>query len=387
MRAEACAACLRRSWLVQWMSGYVERLRHRSALHEVLALDERSLLAAAGPRRGEDLRRLWRTFDGAAVLSELTAAGIHACCRHSPSYPPRLRELASAPSVLYRAGGRSAGATTRVPVVAVVGTRRATAYGLSVARDLAAGLATAGVRVISGMALGIDGAAHEGALSVRGPGAGGTVAVLAGPPARPYPASRRVQHRAIMDSEGVLSECPPGFTARRWSFLARNRIIAALADAVVVVEAAEHSGSLATARTAGELSRPVAAIPGQVVAPQAAGPHALVRAGRATLVTEASHVLDLIGLEAPRADASPSPPSGLAAPLAETLRRIAEGVDTAAALAATGRAVEDVMGTLGELELLGLVRRAAGGRYVASGPGARALGGATPPGAKAVGDG
>ena len=144
--------------------------------------------------------------------------------------------------------------------VAVVGARRATEYGLTVAHDIGRGLSSAGVSVVSGLALGVDAAAHSGALEGPAP----PVAVLAGGSDRPYPASKRRLHAAVCAAGAVVSEMPPGFGVHRWAFVARNRLIAALARVVVVVEATERSGSLTTADFGAELGRTVAAVPGRV---------------------------------------------------------------------------------------------------------------------------
>jgi DNA processing protein len=213
--------------------------------------------------------------------------------------------------------------------------------------------------VVSGMAVGIDSAAHAGALDAGMP----TVAVLPGPADRPYPASRRALHRRIVAGGAAVSEIPPGTSVWRWMFPARNRIIAALAAMTVVVEAGERSGSLVTARLAYDIWRPVGAVPGRVTTSQAAGSNALLASGRASVVRGAQDVLDrLFGLgeriapEPPR----PAPPPELA-PL---LTAIAEGHETAAAaLARAGLDPDKGLAALAALELAGFVTRAAGGRF------------------------
>ena len=142
--------------------------------------------------------------------------------------------------------------------VAIVGARRATEYGLQQARGSGRGLAAAGLTVVSGMALGVDAAAHVGALEADGL----TLAVLACGPERPYPASKRRLHARIADAGAIIAELPPGTPPRRWCFPARNRIIAALGLATVVIEAGERSGSLITAGQAADLGREVGAVPG-----------------------------------------------------------------------------------------------------------------------------
>lgn len=170
-------------------------------------------------------------------------------------------------------------------MLSIVGARACTGYGSYIAGALGADLASSGMAVVSGVALGIDAAAHRGALAVGGP----TIAVLACGIDRAYPRAHEALLRAIAEHGAVLSELPPGASPTRFRFLHRNRIIAALGVGTVVVEAAHRSGSLVTARLAAELGRVVMAVPGPVTSDQSAGAHELVRDG-ATLVTQASQV-------------------------------------------------------------------------------------------------
>lgn len=175
--------------------------------------------------------------------------------------------------------------------VAVVGSRAATSYGLSVAAGLGEGLAQRGVTVVSGAAFGIDAAAHRGALAAGGP----TVAVLARGLDRAYPQAHDGLLKEIARTGLVVSELPLGWAPYRARFLSRNRLIAAMSVGTVVVEAGLRSGSLNTAKAARELVRHVAAVPGPVTSVQSAGCHDLVREKGATLVTDAAEVLDLMG--------------------------------------------------------------------------------------------
>jgi DNA processing protein len=214
------------------------------------------------------------------------------------------------------------------------------------------------------MALGIDSAAQAGALDAGGL----SVAVLAGGADRAYPRSKARLHAELLRRGLVLSELPPGTAPRRWTFPARNRTIAGLADLTVVVEAAERSGSLITADLALRLGREVAAVPGTPLSPLAAGTNALVRDG-AVLVRGVDDVLDaLYGAGAgPRRRRSAGPGrrhGGLEPALAELLDAVAAGRDTVAALAGdTSDAVTAALVGLSELEARGLVRRGPGGRY------------------------
>jgi DNA processing protein len=173
--------------------------------------------------------------------------------------------------------------------VTIVGSRRASSHGLQLAERLAADLATAGVTVVSGMAIGIDAAAHRGALSVGG----ATVAVLAGGPDVVYPTRHRSLHSRIVAEGAVVSDQEPRTVPRKHGFPARNRIMAALAKVVVVVEAAERSGSLITADLAQELGRELGAVPGRVGARCAAGTNQRIKEG-AELIRDAQDVLDLL---------------------------------------------------------------------------------------------
>jgi len=214
----ACDACLRRTALVAQLAPYVERgRRDRRKLSEMLALPDERLIEALAGEHSVAIRRGHETFDPAHARARLLAASMHAVCRHDARYPPRMLQSDDAPAVLHVAGDpeRLAVLADRdAPAVAVVGARRAGADGLAVARGLGRGLAAAGVTVISGMALGIDAAAHAGALEVGGP----TITVLAGGADVAYPASKRSLHRELVRSQAAISEMPPGFKPFRWCF-------------------------------------------------------------------------------------------------------------------------------------------------------------------------
>jgi DNA processing protein len=359
----ACDACLRRSWLVARLAGRIELARHEHArLPEVLALPDERLVAAVAGAGAARVSWEYEAFDADRARRVVEERGLAALCRHDERFPRRLLHARDAPAVLHVAGDaeRLAPFSGEEPAAAIVGMRRASAYGHDVARALGRDLAAAGVPVVSGMALGVDSAAHAGALDAGGL----TVAVLAGGADVPYPASKRHLYAEIRKRGLVVSELPPGFRARRWCFPARNRIIAGLADLTIVVEAAERSGSLITADLAAKLGRDVAAVPGAITSPGAAGANALLRDG-ATLVRNARDALDaLFGVgNAPpprrRADTDTLEP-----PLRTLLDAVANGRDTIASLAGTSpdRADAALVG-LTELELRGLIRREPGGRY------------------------
>lgn len=187
-----------------------------------------------------------------------------------PDYPLGLLDLEESP-VLYLLGS-----TTTAPAVAVVGTRRSTGYGMALAEGFGAALARAGWTTVSGLARGIDGAAHRGCLRASGT----AVAVLGSGVDVVYPAEHRGLYRRILEANGaVISEYPPGTPPDRWRFPARNRLIAAISSAVVVVEAGESGGALITARLAAEIGRPVFVVPGDVDRPASIGCNRLIKDG------------------------------------------------------------------------------------------------------------
>jgi DNA processing protein len=352
----ACDECLRRSWLIGRLAGHLEAVRER--LDELLALPDRELVEAIGGRHRDALRSELRRVDAAALRSRAAAAGLELLCRCDAAYPPRLFDLSGAPAVLHVAGGLERFLElVRGEPVAVVGARRASEYGLEVARSLGRGLGCAGVTVVSGMALGIDSAAQAAAL-----GAGGaTVAVMPGGADRPYPAGKRSLYNRICAEGTAVSELPVGAGVWRWSFPARNRIIAALSAMTVIVEGRERSGALMSAAYARQLGRPVGAVPGRVTSSLAAGPNALLADG-AAVVRGPQDVLDELFGAGVRS-ASESVRAGLDPALKEVLAAVGDGRDTVAALARAGIGPERGLAALSALELAGYVRHETGGRY------------------------
>jgi len=237
------------------------------------------------------------TFAAASTAAELRIA----CWgKGSDEYPPELLDLPSPPDPLYGIGRISALAKPRV---AIVGTRNSTAYGERAARSLTRALVRAGVSVISGMARGIDAAAHRTAIEEGG----NTVAVLGTGVDVPYPVGHRQLHRSIAEHGLVLSENPPGATAHAGAFPKRNRIIAALAPVTIVVEAGFKSGALNTATQALELGRVVAAVPGPIDSEQSRGSNQLIRDG-AVVIASVDDALALLGVSAPKDRPVPSLP-------------------------------------------------------------------------------
>lgn len=357
--AAPCDACLRRSWLVARLAGHIERAwLARRPLPAVLALPDGELIAALGGQQRGQLEHQYERFEAGAARRACRAAGVTPLCACDARYPAPLRTLADAPAVLHVLGDVArferllAGDS-----VAIVGARRATPYGLAQARRLGRGIASAGLCVVSGMALGVDSAAHAGALDAGG----ATIAVLASGADRAYPPSKRQLHGEIARCGAVVSELPPGARAHRWGFPARNRIIAALGGLTVVVEAGERSGSLITASLALDLGREVGAVPGLVTAPLAAGTNGLIADG-ARLIRGPEDVLEvLLGPDAPTEQELER--AQLPADLAALLERVGAGEDTVAALVAGGLPLDAVLAGVAQLELRGHVQRAAGGRY------------------------
>jgi DNA processing protein len=278
--------------------------------------------------------------------------------RGTTGYPAPLDELPDPPPAIHGVGDRRLIAELECEAtVTIVGSRRATAYGLRMSEELGRDLAYAGITVVSGLAYGIDAAAHHGAIAGGGP----TVAVLGGGPDVIYPPSHRGLHRQVVSSGAAISEHPPGTETTRWCFPARNRIMAALARMVIIVEAAEPSGSLITAQRATELHRDVGAVPGHVGTRVAAGPHALIRDG-AALIRDAQDVLDaMLGIGRTRvARAGPK----LEPPLLEVLDRVERGASTPDAVAvAAAIAPHEAAVALGRLELLGYLAVDGSGTY------------------------
>lgn len=379
----ACTDCLLRSVLQNEAIGFAERSmlppdRARELLSlspdeiiDRLSASERDVSESVAARvdqirEGPEFRRTW------------------CACRHDGSYPAEFFNLAQPPWVLFGIGDTEMlrGLTTHHGV-AIVGARRASAYGREVAYGLGRDLAAAGMTVISGMALGVDGAAHRGALQINGR----TIAVLAGGPDRPYPRSHRLLYEQVIEHGAVLSERPPGSRAQRWGFPARNRLIAALSLKTILVEGTERSGAMHTVGFAEELGQTAVAVPGPVTSPLSAGPNKLLFDQGGGIVRNARDVLDQIYLvdetlteptcagsatvkhaSPPPALSPPQPP-----PVAETLpphvravyQCVRTGESTPSAIGAelAELAPRKIVTALGELELAGYVERDERGGY------------------------
>ncbi len=264
-----------------------------ASLEAVLAGDD---LAEVAPKEAAEARKRWLPRLSAATVAEslatASARGVRLVTRADPEWPMQLDDLgAHAPLCLWVRGDASALPRLQASV-AIVGARAASHYGDHVARELAAELAGSGIAVVSGGAYGIDGSAHRAALLAGGL----TVALLAGGADRAYPAG----HTQLIDDVArrgvVVSEVACGSAPTKWRFLQRNRLIAALSAATVVVEAGWRSGSLNTAGHAATLSRPLGAVPGQITSATSAGTHRLIREYGAQCITSADDVRELLGM-------------------------------------------------------------------------------------------
>jgi DNA processing protein len=309
---------------------------------DLLGEPARALLKSGqARRRAEDEQR--RT----------AALGARLVGRDEPQYPHLLRHVYDPPPILYVQGSLVEGEGDHS--LAVVGSRAASVQGAALARAMARDLAAAGVTVVSGLARGIDTAAHQGALDGRGR----TVAVLGSGLDRLYPVDNTRLAEAVAGRGAVVSEFPLGTTPQPGYFPRRNRIIAGWGRAVVVVEAAQRSGALVTARCALEEGRDVMAVPGHPSFPGSAGTNALIRDG-ALLVRGAADVAEALGVELP--EAAPRASEGDDPVLA------ALSADTPASVEdlqrRSGRPASEVLGRLTELEVASRVRRLPGALFV-----------------------
>jgi DNA processing protein len=348
----ACPQCLRRSWLLELLGPYVERIatgEPGARSPELLRLANEDLVEVVAPKVGAQILRRAQALSERSFEEALAAAECWACCRHGNLYPDSLREAADAPWALIGRGDRGLLADLEpYGAVTIVGARRATSYGREIARELGRALAAAGMVVVSGMAFGVDGCAHRGALE-----AGRTIAVLGCGPDVAYPGSHRSLWRRIAETDLVLSELPPGAAPWKWTFPARNRIMAALTGMTVVVEAAARSGSLITADLAADLGRDLGAVPGPITSRASAGPNNLL-AGGACVIRDAQDVLD--ALLGPGARAIEPVGNALDPGLAAVLAAVDAGECTCDGVAASlDLPAGEAAAALARLELLGYV--------------------------------
>jgi DNA processing protein len=288
-------------------------------------------------------------FDERAYRERLTAARFRFLPRSAAEFPPLLRSIHDPPPGLFLRGEADPELLSR-PAVAIVGARACSGYGASVARSLGRELGAAGLVVVSGLARGVDGEAHRGALDAGGP----TVAVLGCGIDRDYPAAHAELARRVAGAGLIVSEYAPGVEPAPWRFPARNRIVAGLSAAVVVVEARERSGALITADLALEEGREVFAVPGEITSALSEGSNTLLKLGASPL-TGAGDLLSCFGLEATAAEIEVG---GIAADLLGFVREQPVSADELARRAGLGAG--EVARALVELELAGLALAADG---------------------------
>jgi DNA processing protein len=327
-----------------WRRQLGERLRAR---HDPAAILHR-LLSSRPPRPRLDRASLLAR--ASTAIRRAADCGLHLVAWDDASYPAALAVITDPPPVLW-VRGNPAALTSRS--VAIVGSRAGSQYGVAVAERLAADLSARGIVVVSGLARGIDSAAHRGALNERGT----TVAVLGCGADVIYPAEHRDLARQIEADGAIVSELVPGTPPQKQFFPLRNRIISGLSRAVLIVEAGEKSGSLITARCALDQGRDVLAVPGNVLTGRNRGGHALLKDG-AKIVESADDILEELGLPARGASGGNEPEDPVLAGLPP-----GEPCDLDALAERTGLTSARLLPRLFELELAGLVRRVGGGRF------------------------
>jgi DNA processing protein len=284
------------------------------------------------------------------TLSELNGTLLSA---ESPLWPKGLFDLGdSAPAVLWVLG--QANTLQNQKTLSIVGSRIASSYGLEVTRDLAKTAVTRDFAIVSGGALGIDASAHKNALSFDGK----TIAIMAGGLDRLYPAKNLDLFQDIQQSGAVISEMPPGTAPARWRFLQRNRLIAAIGQATVVVEAGFRSGSINTAGHANELDKPVGAVPGPINSTRSAGCHRLIKERRAELISTPSDLEELLGIWAKEVS-SEFHLSGLQTRALDSFGSFEQGAERVAQI--SGMTLNEASFTLDSLSRLGLVVQTSNG--------------------------
>jgi DNA processing protein len=298
------------------------------------------------------------SLDPEREIQKLNEAGIKTVFIDEDSYPESLREIYDPPKILYIRGVLE---ILQMPMLAIVGARKASFYGMSVAEKISGELVSAGLCVVSGLARGIDTAAHKGALKASGK----TVAVLGCGVDVIYPLENKKLMQEVINSGVVISEYPPGTPPRGGNFPQRNRIISGLSKGVLIVEAAEKSGSLITADFALEQGREVFAVPGQVTNPLNKGAHRLIKQG-AVLVEEAADILQEIGLSLIAQDCLPNK---LLENLTEKEKKVYNNisdvpVNSEIIIDQTGLKASETLSILFLLEMNGMIRQLPGQRFV-----------------------
>lgn len=361
---DVCPQCQRRTWLLNKLAVRLDfRARDLNCLWSLLELSDGDLIDAVGGRRRAELHEAYEAYEAWEHTDERADRDLEWICKHHPAYPPCLRIDALAPYTLSVRGGLGRlNEMLAEKVVAVVGTRRATDYGMELARELARGLASCGLTVTSGVGEGIACAVQAGVLE-----AGATpLGVMAGSLRRCSPVWCEPLYRRMVEVGCAISEHAPfwGPRARSWWNPAVDRTLALLSELTIVVEASEHPRELACARVAWTRGKHVAAVPGRVTSPASKGTNRLLMHG-ARLVRSTQDALDtLYGLGGMRAVDQTIEPTALEPRLAEVLAEVGRGKDTVARLTEGNTEPEQLALALVELELKGLLVRGDGGRYV-----------------------
>lgn len=332
---------------------------------ELGAVRVHSHLAAERDLAGvlSDVAARLSSLDPETDLEQAAGRGLRFVIPGDPEWPQSLADLDHAPVIQGR-GGQPLGLWVRGPLnlaelrcpVSIVGSRSATTYGVQAATDIAAEIASSGTAVISGAAFGIDQAAHRGALGARGC----TVAVLACGADRSYPAAHQSLIQHIAEVGAVVSEVAPGCAPTKLRFLARNRLIAALARGTVVVEAALRSGALNTANWSNGLNRALMGVPGPITSAPSQGVHELLRSGATTLVTNGADVLEVVGASGDHAQSFPRGEERASDRLTLRQRQVLDAVPVAHGVAAdsiartAGIGLVEVRSVLAKLTSVGL---------------------------------
>jgi DNA processing protein len=353
----ACRDCRRRSWLLgRLTAGLDYRCTDLPRLLDLLALDDHRLLRALAGSRSATLNAEHAGFDPRQAARP---DGVESICRHDRGYPLSSEERGAPPMLNVLGGLDRLRELVERPAVAIVGTGKASDYGAEMARGLGRGLAASGVTVVSGLTDGVAVAAHSGALEVGGP----SLAVLGGALDAACPPRRRSIFDGLRRTGCLVSELPCGSEGRRWGPVAGGRIVARLSEVTVVVEADESPRELAGAAIARSLGRTVAAVPGRVTSPGSRGTNALLMGG-ASLVRGPQDVLELLDGSWSDSISEGATLERLEPRLAEILEGVGAGRDTPEKLIRAAEDAGEVLLALSELELMGLLTRGDGGRYV-----------------------
>ena len=314
--------------------------------------------AGLGPKLAERVTQIRADLDLEKYMAKVTAQGISILTWEDELYPPRLKEIDQPPPVLYVRGALTAEDSW---AVAIVGTRRVSAYGRQVTEELATFLAINGVTVVSGLARGVDAIAHQSALKAGGR----TIAVLGCGVDRIYPPEHAQLAEKMIASGAILSDYAPGTPPDASNFPPRNRIISGFSMATVVVEAGETSGALITAQFAADQGREVFAVPGNILAPQSKGTNRLIAQGAHPMLSarDLLDVLNLTRVTEQREVRKVFPSNEIEAKLLSVLTHEPLHMDDIRNQ--TGLPIERVSATLVMMELKGLVRQVGGTNYVA----------------------